>query len=405
MSNDNNIKQKRFYKIITSLWLGSALSIIGDTTIYTVLPLYVGVVGISLSDAGMLMGINRVVRLITNGVFGYLVDFWNQKKIFAASLFLGAVSYFLFGFCSGFTILFIARIIWGIAWSGIIISGTTILIEETTVENRGKLVGVHYFWISVGSVLGSIVGGSLSDKIGFQATMAVNGFFALAGVFFVLVFLPDIETHKKEKISFANLKKNYVIKLDLTLLLYAVIFGISRFAFAFIASLISVITKEKISPFMVFIGISTLTGLIGGTRTGIEMCFNPIAGFLADKLKNRIYVVIIVLLFGVAGLFVITLTPPYMTLLGLLLCTIPSGSIPVLVRTLVGDYADGKDNQGRSMGFVSTVGDLAGAIAPMFAFRLFNYISLDAIYRCLSVMMLLLVAAIIVFIRKRVAQQ
>ncbi|MCL2481564.1 MAG: MFS transporter [Spirochaetaceae bacterium] len=376
------------------------MAIIGDTTIYTVLPLYVGLVGISLSDAGILMGINRVVRLITNSVFGYLFDFGNQKKLFAASLFIGGISHILFGFFSGFTILFIARILWGIAWSGIIIGGTSILIEETAVENRGKLVGFHYFWISVGHILGSVFGGFLSDKIGFQATMAVNGFIALAGAFFVLVFLPNVETHKKEKISFANFRKNYSVKLDLTLLLYAAILGTSRFVFAFVASLISILTKEKISPFIVFIGISTLTGLIGGAKATIETCLNPVIGFIADKFKNRLYVVVTVILFGVAGLFVVTLAPPYMTLLGLLLCTVPTGSINVLVRTLVGDHTAEKNNKSRSIGFVFTVGDLASAIGPIFAFRLLNYISLDTIYRCLSVIFIALVAAIIVFIYK-----
>ena len=398
MSN-NNIK-KRFYKIVTSLWLGSCLIVIGDMVVYAVLPLYTGAVGISLSDVGILFGISSIARLLFNGVVGYLFDFGNQKKLFAASLFLGTFAYFLFGFCSGFVILFIARILWGISWSGIIIGGTNILIEETTVENRGKLIGLHYFWISVGSILGYVIGGFLSEKIGFQITMVVSAFFALGGAFFVLVFLPNVETHKKEKISFANLKKNYAVKLDLTLLLYAAIFCISRFiTLGFIASLLSIVIKEKISPFMVFIGVAALTGLIGGVRTLLETCFNPITGYIADKFKNRLYLIIIVLLFGVAGLFIITLAPPYMTILGLLLCTVPSGCIPVLVRTLVGDYAAEKNNQGRSMGFVLTVGDLASAIGPIFAFRILFSINMDIIFRSMAIALIILIVVIIIFIR------
>ena len=401
MLNSKGFRQKKtFFRIIISLWLGSCLSIIGDTTIYAVLPLYVGVVGISLADAGMLMGINRLVRLLTNSVFGYLVDFGNQKKIFAASLFIGSFSHLVFGFCSGFAVLFIARILWGIAWSGIIIGGTSILIEETVFENRGKLIGLHYFWISIGSVIAYVMGGFLSDKIGFQATMAINGFLALGGAFFVLVFLPNSEKPQNGKISFASFRKNYTFKIDLALLLYAAIFGISRFSFAFIGSLISVITKEKISPFMLFIGISSLAGLIGGARTIMETCFHPVAGFIADKFKNRLNAVIITLLFGVAGLFIITLSPPYMTLLGLLLCTIPSGSITILVRILVGDHAAEKNNQGRSMGFVLTVGDLASAIGPIFAFRILSYVNMDIIFKLLAALLIFLIFLIVVFIKR-----
>jgi len=399
-NSSNSIKQKRFYKIVASLWLGSCLVVIGDMVVYAVLPLYVGVLGITLTQAGIILGVSSGVRLISNGVLGYLFDFGNQKKLFVASLFLGAFAYFLFGFCSGFPILFITRILWGISWSGIIIGGTSILIVETTVENRGKLVGLHYFWISVGCILGYVIGGFLSEKIGFQATMLVSAFFALVGAFFVLLFLPCTEKQTKEKISFANLKRNYIFKLDLTLSLYAAIFAISRFiTLGFIASLLSIIIKEKISPYMVFIGVAALTGLIGGTRTVLETCFNPIIGLIADKFKNRLYVVIIVLLFGVAGLFIMTLAPPYMTLLGLLLCTVPSGCIPVLVRTLVGDYAAEKNNQGRSMGFVLTVGDLASATGPIFGFGILSFISMDVVFRFMALVLILLILVIIIFIR------
>jgi len=400
MSNSISNEKKRFQMILASLWLGSSLSMIGDSAIYTVLPLYVGVLGITLADTGILMGINRVVRLVTNNVFGYFVDFGNPKTLFVSAIFIGAVSYLLFGFCYGFTILFIARILWGIAWSGINIAGTSIIFEETTVENRGKLIGLHYFWISVGHIIGTVLGGVLSDKIGFQATMAVNGFLALGGGFFVLVFLPGSKTHRKEKISFTSFIKNYSVKLDFTLLLYAVVFGISRFTFAFTACIISILTKEKISPFVVFIRVSTLTGLIGGVKAGIETCINPIVGSVSDKFKNRLYVVTVALIFGVVGLFVTTLAPPYMTLLGLLLVTIPTGSINVLVRTLVGDHTAEKNNQGRSIGFIFTVGDLASAVGPFFAFRILDYVTIDTIYRCLSVILLLSVVLIIAFINK-----
>ena len=396
----SNSQKKRFLRIVISLWMGSGLILIGDYTVYGVLPLYVGVLGISLSDVGILIGISSGVRLLFNSIVGYFVDFGNQKKIFIASLFLGSGAYFLFGFYSGFTVFFIARIFWGIAWAGIIIAGTSILIEESTTANRGKLVGLHYFWISVGSAFCYVIGGFLSDRIGFQSTMVVSGVIALIGAFFALVFLPATERKQIEEISFRNFRKNYSVKLDLTLLLYAAIFAIPRFiTLGFITSLLSIIIKEKISPFMAFIGISTLTGLIGGARTVMETCFAPLIGIVADKFKNRLYIVIITLLFAVAGLFIMTLASPYMVLLGLSLCTVLSGSISVLIRTLVGDYAAEKNNQGRAMGFVFTAGDLASATGPVFAFRILSYVNMDIVFKIMAIALIFLILIIITFIR------
>ncbi|MCL2295074.1 MAG: MFS transporter [Spirochaetes bacterium] len=397
-----NQKDKRFFKIAIPVWIGSAVSILGDSTIYAVLPLYVGVLGISLTNAGVLMGINRMVRLISNSVCGYFFDFGSRKKIFVGALFLGAFSNLMFGFCSGFLPLFIARILWGIAWSGIIIGGTSILLDETTPETRGKWTGMHYFWLSLGVVLGFAMGGFLSDKIGFQQAMVVNGFISLAGAFFALIFLPNVEVHKKEKMSFANFKKSLIYKVDSKLVFFASIYGISRLIFSgfIVASLLSVITREKISIFVVGIGLATLTGLIGGIRMIVEMCITPFVGYFSDKFKNRLHAVVIILLLGVAGLFFITLAPPYMTLLGLLLCTVPGGGITVLVRTLVADYTADKENQGRSLGFVLTVGDLASAIGPMFAFQLLNFMGLDTIYRVLSLILILYVIVVMVYVRR-----
>jgi len=402
LSNNITNQKDKFFKIAIPLWLGSGLSIMGDSTVYAVLPLYVGVVGISLAGAGMLMGINRLVRLVSNSVCGYLFDYGNQKKLFVISLFLGSFSSIIFGFFSGFPILFIARILWGIAWSGILIGGTSILVEETTSANRGKWIGVHYFWISVGNVCGYVLGGFLSDKIGFQPAMVVNGILSLVGAFFALFFLPaDIEKPHKEKISFSNFRKNSIIKLDLTLLLYAATYGLSRLIFmGFIVTLLSVITKEKISPFITFIGISTLTGLIAGIRTSAEMSLTPLVGVISDKFKNRLFVVVISLLFGIAGLFMLSLAPPYMTLLGLLICTIPSASIAVIIRTLVGDYAAEKNNQGRSTGFVMTAGDLASAVGPIFAFRILPYVGMDTIFRFMALLLVLFIFLILAFIQK-----
>ena len=402
MSDNNNLDQKkRFLKIAIPLWLGSGLSIMGDSAIYAVLPLYVGVVGISLSNAGILMGINRIVRLFSNSVCGYLFDFGNQKKLFVASLFLGSSFSIIFGLFSGFPILFFARVLWGIAWSGILIGGTSILAEETTPANRGRWIGIHYFWISVGNVCGYVLGGFLSDIIGFQPTMIVNGLFSLGGAFFALFFLPDTKNPQKEKISFSSFRKNSILKIDLTLALYASLLGLSRLIFAgFIVTLLSVITREKISPFITVVGISTLTGLIAGIRTSAEMSLTPFAGFISDKFKNRLFVIIISLLFGIAGLILLSLGSPYMIILGLLICTIPSASIAVIIRTLVGDYAAEKNNQGRAMGFVMTVGDLASAVGPIFAFRILPYVTMDMIFRLMALILVFFIFVIIAYMKK-----
>lgn len=59
-------------KIITLLGLGTAVSLLGESTLYTVLPNrdIAAQIGITITMVGILLGTNRAVRLITNGRWG-----------------------------------------------------------------------------------------------------------------------------------------------------------------------------------------------------------------------------------------------------------------------------------------------------------------------------------------------
>ena len=48
------------------LGLGTALSLMGDATLYTVLPTHTAEAGIPLSSVGIMLGINRAVRILLN---------------------------------------------------------------------------------------------------------------------------------------------------------------------------------------------------------------------------------------------------------------------------------------------------------------------------------------------------
>ncbi|MHB8819796.1 MAG: hypothetical protein ACYC7M_12140, partial [Bellilinea sp.] len=56
--------------------IGLAFSLLGDTTLYTVLPDpdIAAQAGLTLAVVGVILGMNRLIRLLTNGAFGLLFD-------------------------------------------------------------------------------------------------------------------------------------------------------------------------------------------------------------------------------------------------------------------------------------------------------------------------------------------
>ncbi len=97
---------------MTVLGLGVAISLLGDSTLYTVLPRpeVAAEAGVSLAMVGVLLGANRAVRLLTNGVAGVLYDRLPRRPLLTASLFLGALSTLIFAAGRGPAPLLLSRL-------------------------------------------------------------------------------------------------------------------------------------------------------------------------------------------------------------------------------------------------------------------------------------------------------
>jgi MFS family permease len=388
LSNKKGKKEAgSFYRFIITLGIGTSFSILGDSTIYAVLPLHLEAAGITLAGAGILMGINRLVRLLSNTVSGYLFDFGNKRILFIFSLLTGAFSTLMCAIFTGFWPLFIARILWGVAYSGVSIGGTSILLAVTDSKTRGRWIGIQLVWLLAGSATGAILGGVLSDIIGFRSAMAVNGILSLSSIIAVYFLLTDIKGADAVRPTFRDIRNEYREKFDCRLYLAAAVLALSRFTFSgFVVALLSVIIREKVSLWITFIGVSTLSGILSSSKTAVSMIAAPAAGFLSDRLKNRWTTVIISLLCGSAGLLMITVNEPVITIAGILVCAIPGSSIMVLTRVLAGDLAGGKST-GRAIGFVHTAGDIGSAIGPPLAFFLLPIAGLNNIFGTLALLL------------------
>src|SRR5512136_1102055 len=105
--------------VLFPLGLGTALSLMGDATLYTVLPTHTADAGITMAGVGIILGVNRAIRLLTNAPAGLAYDRWPRRRLFLPALFLGALSTAIYAATRGFWPLFVGRLLWGLAWSGI----------------------------------------------------------------------------------------------------------------------------------------------------------------------------------------------------------------------------------------------------------------------------------------------
>jgi len=180
-------------RVLVPLGVGTALSLLGDSTLYTVLPKpeIAAQAGVTLTLVGLLLGTNRIVRLIFNPTAGVLYDRLPRRGLLIGSLCIGAISTAMYAAGTGFVPLLIGRILWGAAWSGIWIGGNTVVLDIADEHNRGFLSGQYQTWFFLGVGITAFLGGIFTDAFGFQGGLWLSATLSALAALMWFIFLPE----------------------------------------------------------------------------------------------------------------------------------------------------------------------------------------------------------------------
>jgi MFS family permease len=379
--------------------LATGLSLFGDTAMYTVLPSHYEVVGITLASVGILLSANRFIRVLLNGPIGILTDRWPRRRVFIPALFIGGISTAMYAIFSSFVPLLGGRLLWGLAWSGIWVSGNAIVLDISDGENRGTFIGRYQIAFFMGAAGGAMFGGILTDLVGYHWAMAVASALTLTGAIVALLLLPETsEWRSVAEKSFEPADRSED-KPDIPQLISAtMLLGVNRLVVAgILLATLGRYLVEKLGDSLevgqLSVGVATITGLALGMSTLVGMVAAPIAGRLSDLYHSRWGAASGGLSFGLAGFSLLSIGTPAALILGLPLTSISSGSNQSLSTTLIGDLSP-RVHHGRRLGALFTVGDLASAIGPPIAYALIPVVGLSAIYgACAALVGIMLLVA------------
>jgi MFS family permease len=306
--------------------------------------------------------------------------------VFVPSLFLGAVSTAVYALTPGFFWFLLGRILWGIAWSGIWVAGNATIFDISNDDNRGKWVGYYHISFFLGAASGSILGGLLTDWLGYQGAMGIAAGLTTLGAIVALLFLPETSHLKQEQVvgetAVSRPKSTTLPKIELSAAVG--LLGINRLVLAGILMstfglFLSQLFGDMVTLGSWTIGVTTLTGLGLGTTALLNMVSAPLVGRLSDRIGNRWRVAAGSVTAGMAGYGLLALGLPLAILFGLPLTSISSGSNQGLSTALVGDLSNG-GRHGRYLGILFTVGDLGSAIGPPLAYALLPLRGIQGVY-------------------------
>lgn len=375
-------------RVLLPVGIGTALSLLGDSTLYAVLPTHTFDAGVTLASVGILLSVNRWIRVLLNGPAGVAFDRWRRRPLFIAALFTGAISTAIYGLTNGFWPLLIGRLLWGLSWAGIWVGGNTIILDITQDSDRGRWIGFYQLAFFLGAASGAIFGGLLTDILGYDITMQVHASLTLLGAIIALVFLPETaktppqpgeqenEPTGKRILASSNQRKEFAP--------IAALYGLNRFVIPGIfLSTFGLYVADKLGGTVkfagAFVGVATLTGVGLGLSTIISMISAPVIGMISDRVSNRWKTVTGGLLPGIAGFSLLSIGSPGLIVMGIPLISLTSGSNQGLATTMLGDFS--KDQRhSRELGLLFTIGDLMSAAGPMIAYALLPFLQISGLY-------------------------
>lgn len=326
------------------------------------LPLYIrtlGVVGESSERfwSGLVFAGPYFLSIIFVPFWGNLADRYGKKLMVIRAILGLTLAMFLMGFARNVWDLFFLRVFQG-ATSGFVAANLGFTVSNTPLEKQGYAIGVLQSSQSAGNIVGPLIGGIISDFLGFRFVFFIVS--ALCMISAILIAFNVVEINKRKTENPSSFGS--IIKL---------VFSDTRLSIPMImiiSAQIGIFLSYPILPYFVEIldapklYISTISGVLVGITGIFNFIFAPFWGKLSDK-RNPGKIIRFSTI-GISLFFIIhSVIPTYIYLFPLRvgIGIFIAGIVPVLYAH-IGKIAT-TDKVGSIMGFASSANLLGMLLA------------------------------------------
>jgi MFS family permease len=368
-----------------------ALCIMGDSLMYSVLPLHAAHLGWALPLVGILLSANRIVRLISNQWAGSAFERYGPRIPFVGSAALGLTTTFAYGLSAGFLVFLLARIAWGIAWSGLR-QGGYVATWTGTQNIRGRLTGLLLGLIRFGSAAGVVLGGVIYDHFGFVVaveTLAVIGLLAIP----VALSIPwhrwtsnadATEPTPPGTVTRTGWQQSLELAFGRPELRWLSITSFFTYMLGgVIVSTTSIYILSKTTQAtdaLVFgVGVATITGLLHGARWSTNLLIGPLVGAMSDRIgkSNTLLILILCMFLSLITAWTAQATGAIVAFLVVLLL---DGSLVVVVSATANTVATETPYPHKFIAAFATLTDAGSALGPLIAYSALATTQLPIVY-------------------------
>ena len=247
------------------------LGLLGDTLIYAVLPLYHAEWGISLAMVGVLLSLNRWVRLLANSVVAAIGEHVGARHLMIAAAVGSVVATTCYGLDGGEALQIAARMLWGISFAALNLGSLAYAVADRA--NAGKRLGLGRGMIGLCQTSCFIGGALLVLEIGPRHVFLVLGGFTLLAVVAALM-LPPLHTEPTDRRGF-QLPKPHRLEI------WGFLLGFSGDG-VFLLTL-AFLLKDSVTSVAPIVA----TSLVLALRCVVESTGGPVGGWLGDRFGAR----------------------------------------------------------------------------------------------------------------------
>jgi MFS family permease len=388
--------------LVVSIATGAA--ILGDSLLYAVLPVIWEDLGLTAGMVGIILSINRFVRMVTNPIAGWVASRVGARLPFTIAVIVAAASTLAYGVGFGVAGFLIARCLWGLCWSFLRLGGHLAAIESGIDGRRGYYLGFFSGITRAGSLLAVVTGGFLTDLISFEVTI-----FLFAGISFIAglwalrewrlqpEFVPPKSTGQKpiQEAQPPKAKSWWLAIGTLFSLTFLHGLAISGLVTATLGYLIADRYGEGVDLVLVTVGAASFTGLLLGSRFLADAVWAPVAGHSSDRWGRLPFFITMAAIQIVSLSLLGAFDALLWTILGAIALFFAATAVQVSLDATAGDLAI-HGNRARLMSWYATAHDVGAAIGPIIGYSIGIAIGLSIVYPATAAVFLLTALAFII---------
>ncbi|MGN6427800.1 MDR family MFS transporter [uncultured Leifsonia sp.] len=196
------MSRRQVLESLSGLLLGMFVSILAGTVVATSMPVIVHDLGGDQTAYTWIVTSTLLATTVSTPIWGKLADLLNRKLLIQLALVLFVLGSALAGFSQDTNMLIGFRVVQGLGAGGLTALSQIIMADIISPRERGRYMGLFGGVMAVGTVGGPLIGGLLTDSVGWRWNFYVGVPIAILAIILLQITLKLPKRRKKVRIDY-----------------------------------------------------------------------------------------------------------------------------------------------------------------------------------------------------------